>query len=57
MSTSRKRILDEALSSHADHEMEFGHPGPAILGLDNEVLLTRLTTRRSQKGSKKNFEK
>jgi hypothetical protein len=47
MPTSRKRIPDEALSSHEDHEMEFGHPGPAILGLDKEALLTRLTTRRS----------
>jgi len=47
MPPSRKRIPDEALSFHEDHEMEFGHPGPAILGLDKEALLTRLTTRRS----------
>jgi hypothetical protein len=48
MPAARNRIPDEALSSHDDYELEFGHPGPAILGLDKEALLTRLTTRRSQ---------
>lgn len=48
MPASRDRIPDEALESHDDHELEFGHLGPAILGLDKEALRTRVTTRRSR---------
>lgn len=48
LSSSRDRIPDAALESHADYELRFGHPGPAILGLGKEALLTRLTDRRSR---------
>lgn len=44
----RDRIPEEALASHEEYELEFGHAGPAILGLGKGALLTRLTTRRSR---------
>lgn len=46
--SSRQRIPDKALNNHDASNIEFGHPGPAILGLGKEALLTRLTTRRSE---------
>jgi hypothetical protein len=46
--TSRRRRPDGALNHHDQSSLEFGHSGPAILGLGKEALLTRLTTRRSR---------
>jgi hypothetical protein len=48
MTLSRDRIADQALECHTVDTLEFGHAGPAVLGVGKEALLSRLTTRRSQ---------
>jgi len=47
MCGTRERIPDQALSCHDRDELEFAHPGPSILGIGKEALLTRLTSLRT----------